>query len=196
MNSLPLRSDQFADPDGGQVKVMSTFAAYLKMVALVALAAAALALIPPPWAAITAQNRSDRSPVIDVSSANAEMAAAIGKARATLPAFWASYEAPKPSETGHSLKVRFANRRNNGEHIWMDEVKKLADGRYSGRFANEPRDLPGKHAGDPAEFAQVDISDWMFLRNGKIVGGETIRVLLKAVPKADADDLRARLETP
>ena len=196
MNSLPLRSDQFADPDGGQVKVMSTFAAYLKMVALAALAAAALALITPPWAAITAQNRPDRSPVIDVSSANAEMAAAIGKARATLPAFWASYEAPKPSETGHSLKVRFANRRNDGEHIWMDEVKKLADGRYSGRFANEPRDLPGKHAGDPAEFAQVDISDWMFLRNGKIVGGETIRVLLKSMSKEDADALRARLETP
>jgi uncharacterized protein YegJ (DUF2314 family) len=196
VNSLPLRSDQFADPDGGQVKVMLTFAAHLKMAVLATLAAAALALFTPPWAAMTAQNPPDRSPVIDVSSANAEMAAAIGKARATLPAFWASYDAPKPSETGHSLKVRFATRKNNGEHIWMDEVKKLADGRYSGRFANEPRDLPGKHASDPAEFAQADISDWMFMRNGKIVGGETIRVLLKSMTKADADTLRARLETP
>ena len=138
----------------------------------------------------------DRSPVIDVASANAEMAAAIAKARATLPAFWASYDAPKASEAGHSLKVRFATRKNDGEHIWMADVKKLADGRYSGRVANEPRDLPGKRAGDLVEFSQADISDWVFMRNGKIVGGETIRPLLKSLPKADADALRARMETP
>ena len=33
------------------------------------------------------------------------------------------------------------------------------------------------------------------MRNGKIVGGETIGPLLKSMPKADADALRARLET-
>ena len=68
--------------------------------------------------------------------------------------------------------------------------------RYSGRFANAPRDLPGKKAGEVALFTEADISDWMFMRNGKIVGGETIRPLLKSLPKADADALRARLETP
>ena len=155
--------------------------------------AAVLRFWAPPRGPLRAE---DRSPVIDVSPANAEMNAAIAKGRATLPTFWASYDAPKPSETGHSLKVRFPNPRNNGEHIWMAEVKKTADGRYSGRFANAPRDLPGKKAGDMAEFREADISDWMFMRNGKIVGGETIRPLLKAMPKADADALRARMETP
>jgi uncharacterized protein YegJ (DUF2314 family) len=160
-----------------------------------AVIAAALALLGSPTTDLRAQ-AEDRSPVIDVSSANAEMNAAIAKARATLPTFWASYDAPKPSETGHSLKVRFPNPRTNGEHIWIADVKKIADGRYSGRFANAPRDLPGKKAGDVTEFKEADISDWMFTRNGKIVGGETIRPLLKAMPKADADALRARLETP
>ena len=54
----------------------------------------------------------------------------------------------------------------------------------------------GKRAGDLAEFREADISDWMFLRNGKIVGGETIRPMLKKMSKADADALRARMETP
>jgi uncharacterized protein YegJ (DUF2314 family) len=147
-------------------------------------------------AAVATVRSEDRSPVINVPNSDAEMSAAIAKARATLPTFWASYEAPKPSETGHSLKVRFPNKTNDGEHIWMAEVKKLADGRYSGRFANDPRYLPGKRAGDVAEFKEADISDWMFMRNNKIVGGETIRVLLKSLPKADAAALRARLETP
>jgi uncharacterized protein YegJ (DUF2314 family) len=78
----------------------------------------------------------------------------------------------------------------------MAEVTKRPDGSYSGRFANEPRDLPGKHAGDQVKFAQGDISDWMFMRSGKIVGGETIKPLLKSMPKADADALRARMEQP
>jgi uncharacterized protein YegJ (DUF2314 family) len=138
----------------------------------------------------------DQSAVIDVPSSDAEMAAAISKARATLPVFWASYENPRPSERGHSLKVRFPYAANNGEHIWMAEVNKLGGGRYSGRFANAPLYLPGKHAGDLVEFSEADISDWMFMRNGKIVGGETIKPLLKSMPTAEADALRARMETP
>lgn len=160
--------------------------------AVVALLGSAVHLVGA-GAEVQAENRS---PIIDVSSANAEMAAAIAKAQSTLPVFWTSYQSPKPSEEGHSLKVRFATSPNNGEHIWMAEVKKLPGGRYSGRFANAPRDLPGKRAGDIVEFSEADISDWMFQRNGKIVGGETIKPLLKSMPRADADALRARMETP
>ena len=137
----------------------------------------------------------DHSPVVDVSNANIEMNAAIAQARRTLPIFWASYESPKPTEEGHSLKVRFPTRKG-GEHIWIAEVKKLPNGTYTGFFANQPRDLPGKREGDKVEFAEADISDWMFMRNGKIVGGETIKPTLKSLPKADADALRARMEKP
>jgi uncharacterized protein YegJ (DUF2314 family) len=158
---------------------------------LVALAAFAFFIGPEAGA-----RAEGRSPIVDVPSSSAEMAAAIARARATLAVFWASWEAPKPSETGHSLKVRFATPRNDGEHIWIAEVKRLGDGRYTGRFANTPRDLPGKKAGDLVEFKEADISDWMFMRNGKIVGGETVKLLLRAMPKADADALRARMETP
>jgi uncharacterized protein YegJ (DUF2314 family) len=169
----------------------------LKQAAVVALAAllGAAVLLMDASAQDRSQN-NDRSPIVDIANGNPEMAAAIVKARATLPAFWASWEAPKASETGFSLKVRFPTRGTNAEHIWMAEVKKLPDGRYSARFANQPRDLPGKRVGDQVEFAQADISDWMFMRNGKIVGGETIKPLLKSMPKADADALRARMETP
>ncbi|WP_339036968.1 DUF2314 domain-containing protein [Bradyrhizobium symbiodeficiens] len=137
----------------------------------------------------------DRSPIVDVRTTDPEMNTAIGRARGTLPTFWASYESPKPSEEGHSLKVRFSTRKG-GEHIWIAEVKKLSGGGYSGFFANQPRDLPGKRAGDKIEFTEADISDWMFMRNGKIVGGETIKPTLKSLPKADADALRARMEQP
>jgi uncharacterized protein YegJ (DUF2314 family) len=138
----------------------------------------------------------DRSPVVNVPSEDLRMNAAIARARGTLPTFWASFDAPKPSEEGHSLKVRFPTHGNNAEHIWMADVKKLGNGTYSGRFANRPRDLPGRHEGDLVQFSEADITDWMFMRNGKIVGGETIRLLLKSLPKDDAAALRARMEQP
>ena len=174
------------------MRMTSTHSKCSKSIVLVA-AVTIFAVLGVPKSELRAQ---DRSPIIDVNSGNPEMNAAIAKARATLPTFWASYDAPKPSESGHSLKVRFSKPTSGGEHIWMADVKKTAGGRYSGKFANEPRDLPGKRAGDVAEFKDADISDWMFTRNGKIVGGETIRPMLKLMPKADADALRARLETP
>lgn len=174
------------------VAMISVLSICSRRVVPVAVAVAVSIFVAPPADA----RAEDRAPIIDLDSGNAEMNAAIARGRATLPAFWASYDAPKPSETGHSLKVRFPKPRSGGEHIWMADVKKTADGRYSGRFANAPRDLPGKRAGDLVEFREADISDWMFTRNGKIVGGETIRPLLKSLPKADADALRARMETP
>jgi uncharacterized protein YegJ (DUF2314 family) len=136
----------------------------------------------------------DDPPVVGVRAADAEMNAAIAHARVTLPTFWASCDAPKPTETGHTLKVRF-DVGVDGEHIWVTDVKKLSDGSCSGRLANEPSDLLG-NIGDQVEFKQIDISDWVFMRNDKIVGGETIKALLKSMPEEEADAVRARMEQP
>ena len=137
----------------------------------------------------------DDPPIIGVRAADAEMNAAIAHARDTLPTFWASCDAQKPTEIGHALKVRF-DVGAEVEHVWVSDVKKLSDGNCSGRFANEPSDLLGKNVGDQVEFKQIDISDWMFMRNDKVVGGETIKALLKSMPKEEADALRARMEQP
>jgi uncharacterized protein YegJ (DUF2314 family) len=134
-------------------------------------------------------------PIVSVRAADAEMNAAIAHARATLPTFWASCDASKPTETGHALKVRIVVGAEV-EHIWVIDVKRFSDGNYAGRFANEPSELLGKNIDDRVEFKQTDISDWMFMRNDKVVGGETIRALLKSMPKEEADAVRARMEQP
>jgi uncharacterized protein YegJ (DUF2314 family) len=168
--------------DNGARRVMTIMLAAIGILGAVAVV---------PSASVRAE---DHSPIVDVPTSDPIISAAIAEARAALPEFWASYENPKASEGGHSLKVRFPTRGTNSEHIWMADVKKLGEGHYSGGFANAPRDLPGRREGDLVEFTAASISDWMFLRDGKIVGGETIRPLLKSLPKRDADALRARLE--
>jgi uncharacterized protein YegJ (DUF2314 family) len=166
----------------------SIFQLRLNLAALIAVAAIALFGLPASVA-----NAGD--PVITLRDDDAEMNAAIAQARDTLPTFWASFDAPKWSENGHSLKVGFPAG-DRVEHIWIADITKLPNGAFSGRLANAPRDLPGKREGDVVQFREADISDWLFMRNGKIVGGETIKPLLKSLPKADADALRARMERP
>jgi uncharacterized protein YegJ (DUF2314 family) len=135
-------------------------------------------------------------PIVELTSDDADMNAAIVCARDTLPTFWASYDAPKPSETGHGLKVRFAVGPGRFEHIWMSHVERLPDGSFSGRCANQPSGLPGKNEGDQVEFKQADITDWLFIRNEKVVGGETIKLVLKSMSSEEADAMRARMEQP
>lgn len=154
-----------------------------------ALAAGALFLAPAPAAA-------EASPVIDFSKSDPAMEAAKAKARASIATFWSAYAAPKPNEEGFALKVGFPTKGTSAEHIWVFDVKREGAGRYTGRLANEPRDIVNKHAGDAVEFGEGQISDWMFLRNGKWVGAETIRPMIARMPKEMAAQYRQRFETP
>ena len=139
-----------------------------------------------------------QAPVITFDENDREMKVAVGKARATLDVFWQAFEKQGPGEEGFALKVRFTvvgPRKDEGEHIWINRLERLADGRIAGRLANVPRRFKGK-PGERRVVGPDQISDWMFLRNGKIVGMETMRPLLKRMSPAEADQLRARMERP
>ena len=153
-----------------------------------ALAAGALFAAPTPAAA--------EEKVINFSKTDPAMEAAKAKARASLETFWTAYAAPRANEEGFALKVGFPTHGTNTEHIWMSDVKRISAGRYTGRFANQPQDITGKRAGDEAEFSEAQISDWMFLRNGKWVGAETVRPMIARMPKEMAAQYRQRYETP
>lgn len=138
------------------------------------------------------------APMAVVSSDDAEMNAAHSKARSTLPAFWSAFENQSASEKNFALKVRFPvpGKADSGEHVWMLDVKRDGDGRYSGRLDNKPRFLPDYEIGQRLAFNEPMISDWMFTRRGKIVGNESMRPLLARMPKEKADQLRGMLESP
>lgn len=159
----------------------------------------AVLLILTTWAATPLPAAfAQKGGVIDVPSSDQEMNAAIAKARSTLDVFWKSLEKPGPGEEEFALKVRIAvggTGSDSGEHIWMNGIERLADGRIAGRLANQPQRFKGR-IGERRVFSADDISDWMFIRNGKFVGMETMRPMLKRMPKEQADGFRARMENP
>jgi uncharacterized protein YegJ (DUF2314 family) len=118
-------------------------------------------------------------PVVDrveqVSSDDARMNAAIAKARATAGTFVRALRAPKASQSGFSIKIRVAEGEAR-EHFWLSNVR--YDGSvFSGEIDNEPETVNTVKMGQAVSARPGEISDWMFVDHGKLVGGYTTRVL-------------------
>lgn len=117
--------------------------------------------------------RENQSDIYSVASEDREMNDAIKKANETLSDFNRALSNPKAEDA--ALKVAFKTS-EGVEHIWVSEIK-YKDGQYSGILDNEPEYITQYNAGDTVKIDQSKISDWMYLVDGKLFGGYTIRVL-------------------
>lgn len=117
--------------------------------------------------------RENEPTIYGVKSEDKEMNAAIEKANQTLNDFNTGLSNPKAESL--ALKVEFAD--SNGiEHMWIGDVE-FKDGKYSGILNNDPEYIKEYKAGDKIDIDPSKISDWMYIENGKLFGGYTIKVL-------------------
>jgi uncharacterized protein YegJ (DUF2314 family) len=144
----------------------------------------------------SAATAEERSPIVNFSNDDPDMAAAQAKARTTLAQFWKAHENPQADEKGFALKVAIPVGGNGGaEHIWFGDIERH-DGTITGVLGNVPRDVTSLRAGQRIEIAEDRISDWMFMRAGKIVGNQTMRPALKRMQPQEAARYRAMLADP
>ena len=155
------------------------------------LRAVILALLLTAPAAAMAQDSS----YIKVPNEDQEMNEAKDKARASLAHFWQKLANPGPDETGFAIKVALPYGGNNTEHIWTRDIERK-DGKISAVINNVPRDVKTVCLGQRIEVADTQISDWMYMRAGKIVGNYTMRPHLKRMSPQDAARYRAMLADP
>lgn len=166
---------------------MTRLCSFAAAVALIFCTAVTATICPAPA-------RAEEDTVISVPSGDAEMNSAISRARASLPEFWAALEAQAAGTEGFALKVAIRDG-SATEHFWLNRISRDGDS-LTGIIANEPQTVKTVSMGERHSFAAEAISDWMFMRNGKIVGNQTLRPLLKRMPKEQADYYRSLLETP
>lgn len=122
---------------------------------------------------------------VQVAEQDPEMIAAIAEARMTLPRFWAAMDKAEPGTGGYSLKVAITDG-DQVEHFTTAEVERI-DGKIFARIANTPQFVTNVVYDQRIEVPEADISDWMYLRNGKIVSGYTLRLLLKRMTPAEKE---------
>jgi uncharacterized protein YegJ (DUF2314 family) len=137
---------------------------------------------------------SERDTVVSVEPDDPEMNAAIAKARETLPQFWETFEKREHGESDFSLKVRITDKRGT-EHFWAIDIERR-DGKIMGTINNDPDTVRSVKLGDRIEIPEADISDWLYMRDGKMVGNYTLKPLFKGMPAAEVERYKTIMADP
>jgi uncharacterized protein YegJ (DUF2314 family) len=121
-----------------------------------------------------------------------EMEAAIARARKEVDTFVA--ELSKPTGENHAVKVPITDK-GQTEHFWLINVS-YRNGQFEGEINNEPGMVKNVRMGEKRKVNKAEISDWMFMRGGKLYGNYTMRPLLTTMPKEEADKYRSMFANP
>lgn len=134
------------------------------------------------------QDAKIQNKVYNISSQDAEMEAAIAKARATLDDFLKVHAKPPKGADEFKIKVMFTGG-GNTEHIWVTPFEATKTG-FKGTLAGEPRYVKHLANGQDVTFTRADITDWGYALNGKQKGSYTVCVMFNHMPAADANRYR------
>lgn len=119
--------------------------------------------------------RENQSTVYNVENQDAEMNKVIIEAKQTLPEFYKALESRSADQDSFAIKIHFKVN-NDGEHIWINGLFKR-NGEYFGVVDNLPDLTKEVKQGDTIKIDSSRVSDWMYLDNGELKGGYTIRLL-------------------
>ncbi|MEQ8788266.1 MAG: DUF2314 domain-containing protein [Pirellulaceae bacterium] len=121
-----------------------------------------------------------------------EMQAAIARAKKEVDAFIAEFTEGDGSD--FSVKAPIEDQ-GDTEHFWLTHIT-YRDGLFEGVIGNDPGIVSNVRIGQKWTIKKEDISDWMYMRDGKIHGNYTMRPLLKTMPEQQAAQLRSMLAEP
>lgn len=114
---------------------------------------------------------------IHITEDHKAMNGAVETAQKTVSKFIAVLRAPKGSQSRFAVKKPFVEG-DKVEHIWLTEVS--YDGRlFHGKVDNKPVDIKGPRPGQAVTVAANEISDWMYVQEGQLVGGHTIAAMCR-----------------
>jgi uncharacterized protein YegJ (DUF2314 family) len=121
-----------------------------------------------------------------------EMDAAIARAQSEVDNFIAVLDKRQGSD--FSVKVPITDQ-GETEHFWIVDVTYL-NGVFEGKIGNEPGVVTNVRYQQKWRATKAEVSDWSFMRDGKMHGNYTMRPLLKTLPKDEADRYRSILAKP
>ena len=117
-----------------------------------------------------------------------EMNQAIETAQSTFDEFLERFRNPQQGDEDFNVKVRIEDE-NGVEHFWLGDLK-LDSEPYSGVIGNDPGIVRNVKFGQEYSFSRSDIIDWMYMSNGRMQGNYTLRVILKSMPKDEAEEIK------
>jgi uncharacterized protein YegJ (DUF2314 family) len=157
----------------------------MRTLAVIGVLAVAAYAVTPRSETIT--EKASRDGIVNVAKTDPDMAAAMRRARASLPEFLALADAPRPGMSGFSVKVG-VHEGDRTEFFWIFPFAR-AEGKFSGTLNNQPRIVRNVQFGQSIGFAESDIVDWLYQDGDKMKGSFTTCAILKHEPRREADAL-------
>jgi uncharacterized protein YegJ (DUF2314 family) len=133
----------------------------------------------------TVSERIKRDGVAMVEREDPDMAAAIRKARETLPEFLALVRAPRSTITSYAVKIAVAEG-DEREFFWISPFRER-NRQFTGQINNTPRLVKTVKNGQTITFAEHEIVDWLYREDGRMHGNYTACAILKREPRDQAD---------
>jgi uncharacterized protein YegJ (DUF2314 family) len=135
-----------------------------------------------------------REKVAGIGDDDPEMAAAIAKARATLPQFWQVFDKRDHGESNFVLVVRITDK-GRIEHFHTTDFERR-DGKTMVTINRDPKIVASVKSGDRIEIPEADITDWNYMRDGKYVGMVTFKARFKRMPAEQVEQAKKRMVDP
>lgn len=130
-------------------------------------------------------NSKDSSEMISgVDADDVEMNIAMNNAKATYTSFLQKVIDSCDGCEDFMVKVRFSEGDENVEHMWLNELKAKGN-KLTGELIGTPEIITRVHSGDLIEVNKDSLSDWYYVRNGKMIGGYTIKYFYNKMPKEE-----------
>jgi uncharacterized protein YegJ (DUF2314 family) len=147
--------------------------------------AALIVLAPGVAGAETLLDRAKRDGIAYVEKNDAEMAAAMRKARESLPEFLKLARAPRPTMRGFAVKVAVSEA-DHTEFFWITPFEQR-NNQFTGQINNTPQLVKKVKLGQTIAFREDEIVDWLYQDGGAMRGNFTACILLKREPRDEAE---------
>jgi uncharacterized protein YegJ (DUF2314 family) len=130
--------------------------------------------------------------VVNVTTADSAMTAAMAKGRATLGKFPAIASAPKRGQSGFAVKVGFPQPQGGNEFFWITPFPVRGD-RFTGALGNRPVNATQLRAGQMVSFGRDEIVDRNYRKAGVVHGNFTGCAILATASCADREQFRRQV---
>jgi uncharacterized protein YegJ (DUF2314 family) len=111
---------------------------------------------------------------VRVEREDPRMTAAVEEARRRWPEFVAAFGKRRPDQT---FAVKIAFREGEiVEFMWV-KVAAIEGEQIRGILDNEPVDVKSVRHGDSVQVKLADLNDWIYVQDGTMIGGFTVKVL-------------------
>ncbi len=129
---------------------------------------------------------------LSVADDDKEMDRAVDHAQKSLGFFIAALKKQMPGDGDFEIKKGFVDG-DQVEHLWVSQLS--FDGQnFHGHINNRPLDVKNVTLGQSVTVAPRDVSDWMFIKDGKLMGGYTTRVLYRRLSPEDKAEFDNKAE--